>query len=925
MDPKHLSTAKRLGAVLVAASLLSGCEYMMSSEARIERAEASMAKGDMSAAIVDLKNVLEKDAEDQKARLLLAKAQLSLGDVSAAVIDFNRVDPKKVKPEDYEPVLWQVRLAERKFGEMVPALSKARPGLSESQRLLLLARAHAGLGQSTQAQTALEQAVKQDPANDEALTGLAAVLAATGDTDRALKLLNDGVKARPNSGLLHRALGQIYTGMGRLPDAENAFRKALEQSSPKGDLPGYLFAAGGLADSLLAQGKLDEAKAVSDRLTKDAPNAGLTLLTRGRVAAAQRNYAAALEDLTKILNADPENVQVRTLVGGVNLEQGNLEQATMNLRRALAASPDFVPARRLLAQALMAQGRADEAQKTLQQAAAAGKPASPDLLLMQARAALAAGDQPRALELLKQLEEQGVPTESARLDLAAAYIQVGQPDRAMALLGTEGGTDARREQLRLIATTTKDRAAGVRALQEYAEKNAKDGGAVRFAALTLGALGEFGAATKLLNGLVEANPKDTQALTNLAQVQARGGQLDAATETLKKVMAIKPTTEVRLALAQLSAARGREEETVKLLEDARAADAKAAAPRLLLARAYYARNNFEFARKAADELTAIEPNKPEPYLLSAAIALRQNDKARATKDVTEAVRVAPNSAAAWLGKGEIHEQAGEFDEARTAYRRAQALAPESPFPSAAIARVDVAMGDSSAALAQAREMQKTPSQKVAGMRLEGDLLTRLGRLQEALALFEQIHSMEPSQLSVMALYEARVRAQKPAPEQVLVDWLKKHPNDVAIRGAVAEFQTRNGRRDRAIAEYESGLKVQPNNAVLLNNLAWLYFEVGDSRAMATAQRARQFAPNNPAIADTLGWILFNQNQQQEGLKLLREAAAGAPGYADIQYHFATALSRSGNAAEAKSVAEKFLATNPSQEWRAKFEAYIRPK
>ncbi len=917
------TSAPKLASLIAGALLLAGCEFAMSNADRIERAEAAIAAGDMSAAVVDLKNVLQDEADNPRARLLLARAELALGDVGAASVDFARVDAKQVAPEEYEPVRWQLKLAERDFKAVVAALATPQPGLSDSQRLTMLARAHGGLGDAASAQRALEQAVEKDPANDEALSALALSRASTGAGERSLQMLDAALQQRPNSAMLHRAVGEVNVRLNRLPDAEAAFRRALELSSPKGDLAGYLYAAGGLSDTLLAQGKIDAAAEVVEQLGKDAPSAGLTLLMKGRVAAAQRNYPVALENLQKLVNVDPDNVQVRTLIGGVNLEQGNLEQAAMNLQRALAASPDFVPARRLLAQVQMAQGRPEAASQTLEASGADGQ-GSPDLLLMQARAALAAGDQARATRLLEQLESQGVPTEAARLDLASAFIQVGQPDRALQLLGTAAaGEDDRREQLRIIALTSKDRPAGIRALQDYATANAANARAVQFAALTLGALGQVQTATTLLEKLAAAEPKNVEVQTNLARVQARAGQLDAAEATLKRVLQLQPSADVRIALAQLAATRGRDDEALRHLEEARTADAKATAPRALLARAYLAKNDLAAAQKVAAELVELQPAQAEPRLLAAAIAVERKDAAAATQQANEAVRLAPQSAQAWLGKGEIHERLGQRDDARAAYRRASTLSPQSPLPPAALARVELAAGNADAALAAARAAQKQPENRVAGLQLEGGILSQLGRHAEAARAFEQAQAAQPTTQGAIAVYAARARAGATAPEQVLEEWIRSRPEDMGARAALAEHWQMQKRNDRAIREYEAALKLDPNNPLFLNNLAWLYAETKDARALATARRAHELAPRNPAVVDTLGWILFNGNEQQEGLRLLREAATGAPGSVDIQYHFATALSRSGNAAEAKTIADRMLATNLPPEWREKFQSLAR--
>ena len=85
----HARTKVMLPLVVLGTVLLGGCELFMGPEARIERAEKAIAAGDMSAAVVDLKNVMQDDASNSTARLLLAQAQLAQGDLGAATADLD--------------------------------------------------------------------------------------------------------------------------------------------------------------------------------------------------------------------------------------------------------------------------------------------------------------------------------------------------------------------------------------------------------------------------------------------------------------------------------------------------------------------------------------------------------------------------------------------------------------------------------------------------------------------------------------------------------------------------------------------------------------------------------------------------------------------------------------------------------------------
>ena len=97
--------------------------------------------------------------------------------------------------------------------------------------------------------------------------------------------------------------------------------------------------------------------------------------------------------------------------------------------------------------------------------------------------------------------------------------------------------------------------------------------------------------------------------------------------------------------------------------------------------------------------------------------------------------------------------------------------------------------------------------------------------------------------------------------------------------------------------------------MILNNLAWLYYQSNDARAEATAAKAYQMSPADASIADTYGWILGERGKVAEGLKILKTAEAG--GGPDVKYHYAAALARSGNADEARRLLKALLESSES--------------
>ena len=132
-----------------------------------------------------------------------------------------------------------------------------------------------------------------------------------------------------------------------------------------------------------------------------------------------------------------------------------------------------------------------------------------------------------------------------------------------------------------------------------------------------------------------------------------------------------------------------------------------------------------------------------------------------------------------------------------------------------------------------------------------------------------------------------------------MQWLKQNPGDGVARLMLASAYSKAGQRKAAIAQYEQILRTDPNNPLVLNNLAWQLFLDADVRALSYAERAHKLAPNDPATLDTLGWLLVQKNELARGLGLLKQAVLKAPQAAEIRYHLATALDKSGQKAQAK--------------------------
>jgi len=245
-----------------------------------------------------------------------------------------------------------------------------------------------------------------------------------------------------------------------------------------------------------------------------------------------------------------------------------------------------------------------------------------------------------------------------------------------------------------------------------------------------------------------------------------------------------------------------------------------------------------------------------------------------------------------------------YDAGLASLRSAVNLAPDNTTVSAALAEAYVVTARVDAGLAEARRLQKERADKAVGYVLEGELLTRQQHWNEAATAFRAALARNPSNYIVARLQTALKSAGKTdEANAVSQKWLKDHPRDVMFRAHLAQQAIIAKDFRAAIPHLRAALEVEPDNALLLNNLAWSLEQLGDHSGIDFARRAYELAPGVGSINDTYGWLLVQKGDTARGIELLRQAASLTPADADIRMHLAQALLKTGDKAGARTELE----------------------
>lgn len=138
---------------------------------------------------------------------------------------------------------------------------------------------------------------------------------------------------------------------------------------------------------------------------------------------------------------------------------------------------------------------------------------------------------------------------------------------------------------------------------------------------------------------------------------------------------------------------------------------------------------------------------------------------------------------------------------------------------------------------------------------------------------------------------------------------------VAAHFLLASLYEQAGEYDKAIERYRRIVEVTPDNALVMNNLAYglAVRQNKPMEALPFAARAYDLAQGNANIADTLGWVHHLLGGNERAYPYVQEAARAAPKNAEIQLHAAVVAAAIGRLDEAGAYLKAALELDPKLE------------
>ncbi len=136
----------------------------------------------------------------------------------------------------------------------------------------------------------------------------------------------------------------------------------------------------------------------------------------------------------------------------------------------------------------------------------------------------------------------------------------------------------------------------------------------------------------------------------------------------------------------------------------------------------------------------------------------------------------------------------------------------------------------------------------------------------------------------------------------IINQIKKdHPLYTEVTDGRGVAYERIGEWNKAEKDLLSSLEVNPDQAYVINYLAYSWIEQGIKidKSLNMLEKANELRSNDPYITDSLGWALFKLERFEEAKEYLQLAVSLLPADPIINDHYGDALWRNGNEIQAR--------------------------
>ncbi len=722
------------------------------------------------------------------------------------------------------------------------------------------------------------------------------------------------------------ARGNQLFASGKYEDAVLNYRNAIKKDPKSGEafyrLAQALFRTNKVGDGY--QSLLRAVELSPDDTTAKVELANLSLAVyRQNSQHPAAFYDRAVKIADQLLASNADSVDGLRLKGAIALTDNRPGQAVEFFRHAVQASSGAPDVETALAEALLRDNQPEEGLKEALDAIAHHPEFGPayDLVYSQYILAKRWDD---AESLLKLRISKNPKDAAALIRLAGFYAGRQRPDESEKTIDS---LLARRDVFPQADLLAGDFHSATRsfdkALADYQRGLSRDKPREEVYQLrsagVLAILGRRDEGLKTVNAVLAHDSKNQigRALKTSILLEMRGPQnvKDAGAIANDLAKEAPGSARIQLLSGQAALANGQFDTATTRFQQAARIQPRATAPHLALSRLYLLRRNFPAMLEQANAALALNNRDKDARLyrvmaltLSGSYGTAETEAEQLAKDTSNARPVELQLGIIALGQKKYQVAEEHFEKL---YREGSEQDVSSL---AGLVSTLVAENNSGRALDLLEAQEKRTPDSLPTEALTAATAQAAGKFDLALAELQKMAAQNPKSADVQIRIAAVQRK-----EGNLLGAVEAYqrvrqidPQRKGISAAIASTQSELGDTTGAIENYRKALAENPDNAVIMNNLAYMLAQSGGDlkEASRLVSEGLRKAPDNPSLKDTLGWVEVQQGNTAAALPLLSSLTRKQPDNATFLYHYAVALLRSGDRDGAKRELETALAKQP---------------
>ncbi len=674
----------------------------------------------LNCAIPAFEEALRLDDQDWRARYNLALALIKKGEEAKAVNHLHILIQQKPDSPDVHnslgSILQQQGELEAAAQEFKAAL-KCDPGFPPAT--LNLGQVLIDQKRYTAAIAYLQDALKSSPPPDltsQLQTTLAVAYAESGDSDKAIGILNQVVTAHPDDADAYFNLGTVYANLGPALGHQKAianFKEAL-RIDPHNDE-----ARISLAKVLVQDGQFSDAVSYLSDYTHHRPSdaEGFHLLGTAYTGLAQ--LPKAVEALERARHLKPDDFQIRYDLGSALAKTGKVSEAIEQLTAAEKINSHSADVHYQLALQFRKQGNETRSKQEMQifqgMKNQVGETASAGSLNNEGNKLLTEGKVREAADAYRKAVQLDRNNAQWQYNLSLALAKLGDKDGEKGALEQALQLDPNlataHNDLGLVYLSEDKMNEAEREFHSALEIDPKFAEAQSNLGVVYNQQGKDSEAITLFRQATESDPTYARAFVNLGLLMARQGNLPAAKAQIQQALKVSPNDAG--ALSALGMVEGK-------------------------------MNDHQGSVQAFRQLVSLRPESSDAHLNLGIALADQYDLKGALGEFSEAIRMAPDYAPAYFNKGRVLYDLDRRQEALPFLETACKLQPNYP---SALYLLALVLGASPRATEVLDRLLTIDPENADAHYLLGQNLLRAGKTQEAIEHWETAVRLDPQNLS----------------------------------------------------------------------------------------------------------------------------------------------------------------------------------